>query len=152
MFRYYLSRASAPQSAQSMALRRSVYQPLARIRFDFVGQDRALEQLYWVLGMHSQQHMVNPLVVMCCGPSGHGKSLLARKCEFVALTIGINLDTNSSVSKVGSLLDVPTHTVNMTILKSSHDLWQCPTMSPYDVSIPMNTLVSHCLIMHTDTF
>lgn len=34
---------------------------------------------------------------------------------------------------VGSLLEVPTHTVNMTILKSAHDLWQCPSMSPYDV-------------------
>ncbi|KAH8117111.1 hypothetical protein DFH11DRAFT_1579357 [Phellopilus nigrolimitatus] len=113
--KYYLNRATAagPQSAQtSAALRRSDFRPLARMRFDFVGQDRALEHLYWVLGMHSQQPIGTPLVVLCCGPSGHGKSLLARK--------------------FGSLLDVPTHTVNMTILKTSHDLWQCPSMSPYD--------------------
>ena len=48
------------------------------------------------------------------GPSGHGKSLLARK--------------------FGSLLDVPTHTVNMTTLQSTHDLWQSYSMSPYEVS------------------
>ncbi|KAI5122213.1 hypothetical protein M0805_002702 [Coniferiporia weirii] len=108
--KYYLNRASASQS--SAALRRSDFRSLARMRFDFVGQDRALEHLYWVLGMHSQQPIGTPLVVLCCGPSGHGKSLLARK--------------------FGSLLDVPTHTVNMTILKTSHDLWQCPSMSPYD--------------------
>lgn len=41
---------------------------------------------------------------------------------------------------VGSLLDVPTHTVNMTILKTSHDLWQCPSMSPYDVSWLLRTV------------
>lgn len=34
---------------------------------------------------------------------------------------------------VGSLLDVPTHTVNMTTLKSTHDLWQSHSMSPYEV-------------------
>lgn len=35
---------------------------------------------------------------------------------------------------VGSLLDVPTHTVNMTTLKSTNDLWQSHSMSPYEVS------------------
>lgn len=34
---------------------------------------------------------------------------------------------------VGSLLDVPTHTVNMTTLRSTHDLWQSHSMSPYEV-------------------
>ncbi|KAL5529535.1 hypothetical protein ACEPAG_5520 [Sanghuangporus baumii] len=112
--KYYLNRATAgPQAAQpSAALRRSDFRSLARMRFDFIGQDRALEHLYWVLGMHSQQPIGTPLVVLCCGPCGHGKSLLARK--------------------FGSLLNVPTHTVNMTVLKTSHDLWQCPSMSPYD--------------------
>lgn len=134
LYRYYLSRAAAPQSAQSLAIRRSFYRPLTRIRFDFVGQDRALEQLYWVLGMHSQQHMVNPLVVMCCGPSGHGKSLLARKCESNNYGNREKDSPDRYYVVVGSLLDVPTHTVNMTILQTSHDLWQCPSMSPYEVS------------------
>ena len=79
--KYYLNRANAPQSAHTSSIRRSFFRPLTRIRYDLVGQDRALEQLYWVLSMHSQQTMVNPLVVLCCGPSGHGKSFLARKCE-----------------------------------------------------------------------
>ena len=78
--KYYLNRAAnGPQGQQ---LQRSDFRALARMRFDFVGQDRALEHLYWVLGMHSQQPIGTPLVVLCCGPCGHGKSLLARKCEF----------------------------------------------------------------------
>lgn len=48
------------------------------------------------------------------GPSGHGKSLLARK--------------------FGSLLEVPTHTVNMTTLRDTHDIWRSYSMSPYEVS------------------
>lgn len=36
-------------------------------------------------------------------------------------------------SSVGSLLDVPTHTVNMTTLRSSQDLWKSYSMSPYEV-------------------
>lgn len=79
--RYFLNRANAPQSAQASSIRRSFFRPLTRIRYDLIGQDRALEHLYWVLSIHSQQAMVNPLVVLCCGPSGHGKSFLARKCE-----------------------------------------------------------------------
>jgi hypothetical protein len=35
-------------------------------------------------------------------------------------------------SVVGSLLDVPTHTVNMTTLRSTHDLWQSYSMDPYE--------------------
>jgi hypothetical protein len=30
-------------------------------------------------------------------------------------------------------LDIPTHTVNMTTLRSTHDLWQSYSMSPYEV-------------------
>jgi len=52
------------------------------------------------------------IVIPPLGPSGHGKSLLARK--------------------FGSLLDIPTHTVNMTTLRSTHDLWQSYSMSPYE--------------------
>jgi len=31
---------------------------------------------------------------------------------------------------VGSLLDVPTHTVNMTTLRSTHELWHSYSMDP----------------------
>lgn len=66
--KYYLKRARSPEAQRSTAaIRRSFFRPLTRIRFDFVGQDRALEQLYWVLNIHSQQPIASPLVVLCCG-------------------------------------------------------------------------------------
>ncbi|CAA7270926.1 unnamed protein product [Cyclocybe aegerita] len=111
--RYYVERADAVHTRRTSALiHRSFFRPLTRVRYELIGQDRALEQLFRVLSMHSRQLAVAPMVVMLCGPSGHGKSLLARR--------------------FGSLLDVPTHTVNMTTLKSTHDLWQSYSMSPYE--------------------
>ena len=38
--------------------------------------------------------------------------------------------------KFGSLLEVPTHTVNMTTLRDTHDIWRSYSMSPYQVSGP----------------
>ncbi|KAJ7154208.1 P-loop containing nucleoside triphosphate hydrolase protein [Mycena filopes] len=111
--KYYVQRAGEEHARRSSALiHRSFFRPLTRVRYELVGQDRALEQLFRVLSIHSQQLSVSPVVVLLCGPSGHGKSLLARK--------------------FGALLDVPTHTVNMTTLKSSHDLWQAYSMNPYE--------------------
>ncbi|KAJ3511886.1 hypothetical protein NLJ89_g3842 [Agrocybe chaxingu] len=119
--RYYVERADAVHTRRTSALiHRSFFRPLTRVRYELVGQDRALEQLFRVLSMHSRQLALAPMVVMLCGPSGHGKSLLARK--------------------FGSLLDVPTHTVNMTTLKSTHDLWQSYSMSPYEVTPTTCTL------------
>ncbi len=66
------------------------------------------------------------------GPSGHGKSLLARKCGFLSLW---SLLSGLKCILVGLLLDVPTHTVNMTTLNSSHELWQSYSMSPYEVKL-----------------
>ncbi|EMD38231.1 hypothetical protein CERSUDRAFT_64497 [Gelatoporia subvermispora B] len=107
--RYWLARAEAPQTRRTSALiHRSFFRPLARVRYDLIGQDRVLEQLFRVLSMPSMA----PIVVLLCGPSGHGKSLLARK--------------------FGSLLDVPTHTVNMTTLRSTHDIWRSYSMNPYE--------------------
>jgi len=55
----------------------------------------------------------------------------------LTLIYGLNVDDLTGClcrrSIVGSLLDVPTHTVNMTTLKSTHDLWQSYSMSPYEV-------------------
>ncbi|KAJ6526273.1 P-loop containing nucleoside triphosphate hydrolase protein [Mycena vulgaris] len=111
--KYYVRRAGEEHARRSSALiHRSFFRPLTRVRYELVGQDRALEQLFRVLSIHSQQLSVLPVVVLLCGPSGHGKSLLARK--------------------FGALLDVPTHTVNMTTLRSAHDLWQAFSMSPYE--------------------
>ncbi|KAJ7907334.1 P-loop containing nucleoside triphosphate hydrolase protein [Mycena leptocephala] len=111
--KYYVERASAEHAKRSSALiHRSFFRPLVRMRYELVGQDRALEQLFRVLSIHSQQLSVLPVVVLLCGPSGHGKSLLARK--------------------FGALLDVPTHTVNMTTLRSAHDLWEAYSMNPYE--------------------
>ncbi|KII88159.1 hypothetical protein PLICRDRAFT_111552 [Plicaturopsis crispa FD-325 SS-3] len=111
--RYYVARADAPHTRRTSALiHRSFFRPLTRLRYDLIGQDRAIEQLFRVLSMHSQKLSIAPIVVLFCGPSGHGKSLLARK--------------------FGHLLDVPTHTVNMTTLRSNNDLWQSYSMSPYE--------------------
>ncbi|KJA26984.1 hypothetical protein HYPSUDRAFT_63248 [Hypholoma sublateritium FD-334 SS-4] len=111
--RYYLERADSIHTKRmSVLIHRSFFRPLTRVRYDLIGQDRALEQLFRVLSMHSRELAVSPMVVMLCGPSGHGKSLLARK--------------------FGSLLEVPTHTVNMTTLRSTHNLWESHSMSPYE--------------------
>jgi len=111
--KYYIERADAPQTGRTSALiQQSFFRPLTRVRYELIGQDRALEQLFRALSIHSRQLTVTPIVVLLCGPSGHGKSLLARK--------------------FGSLLDVPTHTVNMTVLKCTQDLWQSYSMSPYE--------------------
>lgn len=111
--RYFVARADNAHTRQtSRLIYRSFFRPLTRVRYDVVGQDWALEQLFRVLSMHSQRLAVAPIVVLLCGPSGHGKSLLARK--------------------FGSLLEVPTHTVNMTTLRSTHDIWQSHSMSPYE--------------------
>ncbi|KAJ7073895.1 P-loop containing nucleoside triphosphate hydrolase protein [Mycena amicta] len=113
IFRYFVQRASEDHAKRSSALiHRSFFRPLARMRYELVGQDRALEQLFRVLSMHSQRLAVLPVVVLLCGPSGHGKSLLARR--------------------FGALLDVPTHTVNMTTLRASHDLWTAFSMGSYE--------------------
>ncbi|KAH9832896.1 P-loop containing nucleoside triphosphate hydrolase protein [Rhodofomes roseus] len=107
--KYYIKRAEAPQTRRASALiHRSFFRPLARVRYDLIGQDRALEQLFRVLSMPTMA----PVIVLLCGPSGHGKSLLARK--------------------FGSLLEVPTHTVNMTTLRDTHDIWRSYSMSPYE--------------------
>ncbi|GJE96411.1 hypothetical protein PsYK624_126080 [Phanerochaete sordida] len=107
--RYYIARADAPQTRRASSLiHRSFFRPLTRVRFDLIGQDRALEQLFRVLSMPTMA----PIVVLLCGPSGHGKSLLARR--------------------FGSLLEVPTHTVNMTTLRSTRDIWKSYSMSPYE--------------------
>nr|GAT57126.1 predicted protein [Mycena chlorophos] len=111
--RYFVERAAEEHARRSSALiHRSFFRPLARVRYELVGQDRALEQLFRVLSMHSQRLAVLPVVVLLCGPSGHGKSLLARR--------------------FGALLDVPTHTVNMTTLRAAHDLWTALSMGPDD--------------------
>ncbi|KAF5386887.1 hypothetical protein D9615_001549 [Tricholomella constricta] len=111
--RYYVEKADAPHTRRTSALiHRSFFRPLTRVRYELIGQDRALEQLFKDLSMHSRQLSVTPIVVLLCGPSGHGKSLLARK--------------------FGSLLDVPTHTVDMTTIHSAQDLWKSYSMSPYD--------------------
>ncbi|KAI0062355.1 P-loop containing nucleoside triphosphate hydrolase protein [Artomyces pyxidatus] len=116
--RYYVSRAGAMHTRKTSALiQKSSFRPLVRVRYDIAGQDRVFEQLFMVLNQHSRGFSVAPLVALLCGPSGHGKSLLARK--------------------FGSLLGVPTHTVNVTTLRSTHDLWHSQSMSPYEEPSPL---------------
>ena len=66
--RYYVDRADAAHTQQSSALiHRSFFRPLTRVRYELIGQDRALEQLFRVLSMHSRQLAIAPIVVMLCG-------------------------------------------------------------------------------------
>ena len=66
--RYYVDRADAAHTQQSSALiHRSTFRPLTRVRYELIGQDRALEQLFRVLSMHSRQLTIAPIVVMLCG-------------------------------------------------------------------------------------
>ncbi|KAK7034742.1 hypothetical protein VNI00_012149 [Paramarasmius palmivorus] len=52
--RYYLSRACSNVTRKTAALmKRSAFRPLERMRYGIIGQDRALEQLFRVLSMHS---------------------------------------------------------------------------------------------------
>lgn len=112
--KYYVARADDPVTRKATGLlNRSFFRPLARgLNYQLIGQDRALEQLYRVLSIHSQQSNAPPVVVMLCGPSGLGKSFLAHK--------------------FGALLDVPTHTVNMTAINTPRDLWQSHSLSSRD--------------------
>ncbi|KAI0306690.1 P-loop containing nucleoside triphosphate hydrolase protein [Multifurca ochricompacta] len=123
--RYFISRADAPQTRHlSTLLQKSLFRPLGGVRYDIVGQDQVFEQLFTVLNLHSRTLSVSPLVILLCGPSGHGKSFLARR--------------------FGPLLGVPTHTVNVTTLRSTHDLWDSYSMSPYE-EITTRTLAQFLL-------
>jgi hypothetical protein len=80
--KYYIARADAAHTRRSSALvQRSFFRPLTRARYAVIGQDRVFEQLFLALNQHSRSLSVSPVVVLLCGPSGHGKSFLARKCE-----------------------------------------------------------------------
>ncbi|KAG6880230.1 hypothetical protein C0992_002996 [Termitomyces sp. T32_za158] len=80
--RYYVERANAPNTRKtSVLVQCSDFHPLTRVRYELIGQDRALEQLFKDLSIHSRQLSVTPIVILLCGPSGHGKSFLARKFD-----------------------------------------------------------------------
>lgn len=68
--RYYVEKADAQDTRRTSALiHRSFFRPLTRVRYELVGQDRALEQLFRVLNMHSRKLAVTPIVVLLCGKS-----------------------------------------------------------------------------------
>ena len=68
---------------------------------------------------------------MSTGPSGHGKSLLARKCECIA-SDWMWITHTDIWRVVGSLLEVPTHTVNMTTLHDTSDIWKSHSIAPHE--------------------
>ena len=68
IIRYYVTRADTTHTRQtSQLIYRSFFQPLTRVRYDLIGQDWVLEQLFRVLSMHSQRLSVAPIVVLLCG-------------------------------------------------------------------------------------
>jgi len=123
--RYYVSRAEAPQTRRiSKLLQQSSFRPLARVRYEIVGQDHVFEQLFTILNQHSKTHSTAPLVILLCGkcihislsreqsnkeigltgPSGHGKSFLARRgtSAFGNIHIYLLCEPNSSSSGLSS--------------------------------------------------
>lgn len=68
ILRYYVTRADSTHTRQtSQLIYRSFFRPLTRVRYDLIGQDWVLEQLFRVLSMHSQRLSVAPIVVLLCG-------------------------------------------------------------------------------------
>jgi len=104
--RYYLARAAKlKQNAIYMSLARTELSKLSRLPFHIVGQDFAIDDLCHAFGMHGGV-IGTATVAILCGPSGTGKSYLARR--------------------LGKLLDLPTHVVNMSSLRSQAEFWQLP--------------------------
>ena len=65
---YYIARAEAAHTRRmSVLIHRSFFRPLTRLSYELIGQDRALEQLFRVLSIHSQQLSLTPIVVLLCG-------------------------------------------------------------------------------------
>jgi hypothetical protein len=48
-------------------IQRSSFRALARLRYEIIGQDRALEQLFRTLSISSQQVDKSPIVLLLCG-------------------------------------------------------------------------------------
>jgi len=68
--RYYLEQADASHTRRiSVLIQRSSFRPLTRVRYELIGQDRALEQLFRVLSMHSRNLAASQMVVVLCGKS-----------------------------------------------------------------------------------
>ena len=66
--RYYISRANAPQTRRiSKLLQQSLFCPLARARYEIVGQDHVFEQLFTVINQQSKTRSTAPLVILLCG-------------------------------------------------------------------------------------
>lgn len=119
--RYYVSRAKSEAMQKNRALvQRTEFQPLARVCFDLVGQDLAFEQLFRALNTRSKQRKPGPVVAVLCGPSGHGKSFVAHRFS--------------------SLLNIPSHTVNLTTVRTPGDLWKSFSMDPNEDVISQLTL------------
>jgi len=61
----------------------------------------------------------------------------ANVCVLDSFVSGLWLMDNHTV---GSLLDVPTHTVNMTTLRTTQELWSSYSMSPFEEAASTSTL------------
>ncbi|KZT34719.1 P-loop containing nucleoside triphosphate hydrolase protein [Sistotremastrum suecicum HHB10207 ss-3] len=110
--RYYVSQAMNYKDHKPSAAIKSVpkFAPLARLRFKLIGQTLVLDEFYRALSIQALRGDNVPLVVLFCGPSGHGKSLMSRQ--------------------VGDLLGCPIRFVNMTTLSSTQDVWDARSQSP----------------------
>jgi hypothetical protein len=81
--RYFTNRAQMQQHKPTPLdmLQDPQYAALSRMTFGLVGQDIVLDEFYRSIAMHRLAHPDSPLVFILCGPSGHGKTLFARKSK-----------------------------------------------------------------------
>ncbi|KAA8908219.1 P-loop containing nucleoside triphosphate hydrolase protein [Sphaerosporella brunnea] len=78
------------------------YESLFQVPFNLIGQDAAVQELITALLAHSLLDRTKPLVVVFAGPSGHGKTELARQ--------------------MGALLSLPLCTIDCTEMYYKTDL------------------------------
>lgn len=101
--KYYLERAAAlNKDPMAEALRKSELASICGAGFRIVGQDHMLRHLYRAIRLYISGAMANPFVAILAGPSGLGKSYIAKQ--------------------LGEILSVPAHVINLSSLRSQSSL------------------------------
>ncbi|KAI0532320.1 P-loop containing nucleoside triphosphate hydrolase protein [Xylaria digitata] len=124
--RYLLDRASRakPNSGRKRVLvNRKNAEALLGLNLLIIGQEMAAESLKSTLLYHLGMPSREPMVLLFAGPSGHGKTELARK--------------------LGDLMSLELHTVDCTMVTKELELFgPKPPFSDYAAGTPLNNFLS----------